>query len=559
MISTFPSVQYLLDISARKGIEHVVISPGSRNAPLTVSFANDERFKLKSIPDERSASFVALGLAQATHKPAIVTCTSGSAVVNLSGGILEAYYQGVPMIVVTADRPAEWTDQGDGQTMRQQGVFSNYIKASFQVPQRLDTDDEHWYAQRIINEAFEISMHGKPGPVHVNMPFAEPLYDVQETGIDGRNMAFMTGRRILNDVQQSELAEIWKNSKKKMILVGSHFTGEDIGEPLKDLSHRADTAVVTETTSNIRYERFNKNIDRLISSFKEDEVVEFMPDLLVTIGDHIVSKKIKHLLRKHQPSQHWHIASDGILIDTFKSLTKWVQAEPRDVLKFLMDLDADIEGRFGLAWKERDYTAEDLHEKFLEEVAFSDLKAFERINDIVPESSIIQMSNSTAVRYVQLFSMLPNIRYLCNRGVSGIDGSTSTALGCALESDQLVTLITGEVGFLYDSNALFNQHKPQNLRIIVINNGGGDIFRIIDGPSKHEKALAYFQTPHDFDLEHISEQYGLAYLTANNEDDLDVALNKLFYELDEMAVLEVDTKGIESHAILKAYFEALKQ
>lgn len=536
----------------------MVISPGSRNAPLTISFVNDDRFKCWSIPDERSAGFFALGIAQKKEKPTIVHCTSGSAVVNLSGAVLEAYYQHVPMLVITADRPAEWTDQGDGQTMRQQGVFGNFIKGSYQVPQRVESDDEHWYVQRILNEAIELAMHGEPGPVHINMPFSEPLYETDDAIPEVKFIDQMQGERKLTEKDLNTLVNEWNNVGKKLIIAGQHPPQKRLLQTLEAVGSAPDVSVLTETTSNLWSPKFNKNIDRLISAFNEDEAMDFMPDLLITFGNHVISKKIKALLRNAQPKAHWHITENGTFIDTFKSLTRLIQCKPGDLLERLAMEPGKEDSTFGALWKQRDLVCEEKHNAFMAECPFSDMKAFHFINEYLPEPSVLHMSNSTSVRYVQLFNQVRDIRYMGNRGVSGIDGCTSTALGYAGVTDEMVTLVTGEVGFLYDSNAFFNHYRPKNLKVIVINNGGGNIFRIIDGPLQNEKSLPYFETPHAFELGDFCNTHDITYFRATDEGSLDEALKLLFYESDGLALLEIDTRNCKNDEVLKSYFRALK-
>lgn len=547
-----------MEVLAHKGLRYIIICPGSRNAPLTISFASDKRFECISIADERSAAFFALGIAIHTGMPTAVCCSSGSAVLNFAPAIVEAYYQQVPLLVLTADRPAEWVDQGDGQTMRQKNVFANYIKASFELEvEKQDT----WPTNRIANQAYNIANALPKGPVHVNIPLNEPLYgQVKNPGQRPRILEELAPRNVITGTDREKLDSLWSTSSKTLILCGQLPLNKTLRAALEVLADLPHVAVLTENTSNLPNKKFNACIDRLISGFSADDNEKFRPDLLITTGNAVVSKKIKAWLRTYKATHHWHIGFDPFYSDTYCQLTHRVEVEPDYFFRELAQKARPIESQFGLLWKNRDLKTQLKHEEYTATCAWSDLKAFQVINQYLPENSKLHMGNSTPIRYFQLFDPIPSVQYLCNRGLSGIDGCTSTAAGDAFANQLLTTLVTGDIGFMYDSNGLWNKRLTGNLRIVVINNGGGGIFRIIPGPESTAQLEEFFESNHPVKIEFIAKAFDVAYYSATDEVKMESVM-KQFYapqENNRPAVLEIFTPQTENNVVLKAYFEYLK-
>jgi 2-succinyl-5-enolpyruvyl-6-hydroxy-3-cyclohexene-1-carboxylate synthase len=572
MKSDKPIDRNLIENCAAKGIEYIIISPGSRNAPLNISFNEDKRFKCISVPDERVAAFVALGIGQQTGKPALINCTSGTAALNYAPAIAEAFYQQVPMLIVTADRPAEWTGQGNGQTINQANIFNNYIKKSYNLPVNIEHKNDEWFASRMISEAIEQTMnYGVLGPVHLNIPFREPLYGTED--YYGQPLPKITKtapvRSQLTNETIQELSENWNQSDRILILVGllpnHHQLNEVLGK-LTEIDKRV--VVLTETTANLNHPNFCPAIDKVIETFDSSvETQAFKPDLLITIGHSIISKKIKVLLRPgiddNQPFHRmtWHIGKEAFHLDTMQSLTHHIPASANDFFEqFIEYISPNSNDNYSKLWQNRNRQNEIGHEEFLELCEWSDIKAFQGVLEVLPKGTNLQMGNSSAVRYIQLFKQRIDVLYNSNRGVAGIDGCTSTAVGAAIVNHRPTTIITGDISFFYDSNAFWNSHLSENLRVVLINNGGGNIFRIIPGPSTTNQLEDYFETHHNLESEHIARLYQLNYYQANSVETLAEAL-KLFYGKQENrrpAILEIKTPRLENDKVLKRYFEFLK-
>lgn len=564
MLSDKPIVRNLVEISAAKGIEYVILSPGSRDAPLIISFHESSYFKCLSIPDERVAGYFALGIAQQTRKPVIITCTSGTASLNFAPAIAEAFYQKIPLLIVTADRPEEWINQGEGQSINQRNVFSNYVKKSYHLPQDGNDSDNLWSANRIISEAIDQTFVNGGGPVHLNIPFREPLYEQADyTGKELPKIASTTKleKRLPTDTI-AELQKAWSSANKKMILCGLLPKQEELKQLLIEIAKDLSVIVLAETTANLIDSNFIRQIDPILTTIKEQEIEDFQPDLLITIGGNFISKKIKQFLRKNKSSQHWHIEETDYHIDTFQSLTKSIPIAAATFFnQFKPNLDQIInKGNYQNLWFERKRLIDAYHQQFLKKTPWSDLKALEKIMSSIPPNSNVQLGNSTPVRYAQLFESDASWHINSNRGVAGIDGSTSTAAGAALVNGQLTTIITGDIAFFYDSNAFWHHHLMPNLRVILINNGGGNIFRYIPGPPTTNQLDTFFEAQHQLNAEHIAKTFNLVYYIVAEEEELTVALPKFFQKqvIDRPALLEIKTSGVESATILREYFKNIE-
>ena len=530
-------------------IETVVISPGSRNAPLTIGFSNHKDFETLSIVDERCAAFFALGIAQQTLKPVALVCTSGSALLNYYPAIAEAYYSQIPLVVISADRPAHLIDIGDGQTIRQENVFKNHILYSANLK---EFDAEN--SIKALSKAFSLLRQVK-GPIHINAPFNEPLYETVATMNDFR---FIAEESDLQDtIDYENLASQWNSAKKKMILVGVHSPNAALEILLDKVADDPSVLVFTETTSNLYNKRFVNSIDNLIFNLTEEEFTSLQPDILLTFGGMIVSKKIKKFLREYSPKEHWHV-NELRAFDTYQVLSKHLKIDSHSFFKHFCELvDYDNKSTYESTWTYYKQRIREKHNHYIKTAPYSDLKVFEQVLKVIPDFSEVQFSNSAIIRYSQLFEMNSTITVFCNRGTSGIDGSTSTALGAAYATQKPTTLITGDLSFFYDSNALWNNYIPSDVRIVIINNSGGGIFKIIPGPKK-STALKYFETPHCLTAEHLCVMFGFEYSTAHNLKTLAEEVVGFYDKSDKPKVLEVFTPSDLNDLVLKEYINNLK-
>ncbi|NWJ49247.1 MAG: 2-succinyl-5-enolpyruvyl-6-hydroxy-3-cyclohexene-1-carboxylic-acid synthase [Bacteroidetes bacterium] len=549
-------VRLLVAICKAKGLTDIIISPGSRNAPLVIEFARDADFTCYVVPDERSAAFVALGMAQQTGRLTAVVCTSGTAPLNYAPALAEAYYQRIPLVAITADRPAEWIDQADGQALKQHNIFENYVRRSITLPQEPSADADFWFLQRLVAETLDIALSDVKGPVHINVPLREPLYRLEEaSALSVKPSTTLTISSALPEKELLCLIDSWASCKKKMIICGGLSPDNKISELIKPLLKDESVIVLTETTSNLIAQPVINCIDRVLSTISSTEEVAFSPDLLITFGGPVISKKIKAFIRKTKPIHHWHIDPDVFHTDTYQSLTLHIPLSPEVFLNQLVERVVSVSSTYKSEWIEKDRIAETAHQEYVKDLRWSDMKVFETILSKIPENSDLQMGNSTPVRYTQLFKPTKQLHYFGNRGTSGIDGCVSTAAGAAIGSGNLTTLIIGDMAFFYDTNGLWHQHLSANLRIILINNGGGGIFRIIEGPSGVDELERFFETRHSFTAPHIAAAYNLNYSSAHSVEELKEQLPLFFQKTVSASLLEIFTPSEDNAEVLSSYFK----
>ena len=560
MTSDKKNAALLAEIFAARGLKHIVISPGSRNAPIVIAFAQHPSIEPLTIVDERSAGFFALGIAQQTGQTVAISCTSGTAALNYAPAIAEAYYQKVPLLVLTADRPACMIDQGDGQTIRQKNLYANYILKSYELTETIETEEDIKQASELINEAINLTLQPARGPVHINLPFEEPIYNQKENpGVTTQLIPPEVPAFRIDEKDINRLAERWNSFSKKLILVGMKGPDKDFDEILGKIAEDNSVVVLSETTSNLGCSSVSC-IDRVVSTFSDQEAGDFTPGLLVTVGGNVVSKMVKAFLRKNKPAAHWNIDPVDFAMNTYQCLTDPVRMEPAVFFRELLPYTEKKESRFKKLWQERADRSEARHKTFFDHCDYSDLTVFDKLLRSIPGGSNLHLGNSTPVRYSQLFRPAGKFRYNSNRGTSGIDGTVSTAAGAAWITKKPTTLITGDLGFLYDSNALMNHHLSGNLRIIIINNGGGGIFRFIPGPDTTDQLESFFEAKHNWTAKYIARNFDVPYYYACNMDEMDKLLYEFYkpQENDRPAILEIQTPARKNAKILRGYFDFLK-
>lgn len=582
--SSIPSAHTVIHHCKARGIKQIVISPGSRNAPLTLGFTGDPFFTCYSIVDERCASFFALGMAQQLRECVAVVCTSGSALLNYYPAVAEAFYSDIPLLVISADRPAYLIDRGDGQTIRQDHVFERHIlytallkqdvqhamEAIRAAGQELPSDAARlaeWqqavqaHNDSELNKAIELAVT-KRGPVHVNVPLEEPLYGIRATppllpDVSMRNPPILPFPQDLRP-----FAELWNKAERKIVLIGSGHPGFVDTSYLAALAADPSVLVFTETTSNCHHPDFFPGIDSIIAPIEKSQerelrFRELQPELLLTLGGMIVSKKIKAFLRRYRPLHHWHI-DEKTGYDTYFSLSRHFKTTPDQFLRpFLPLIQPKKESAYYRKWAAARERYRKRREEYLSNIPFTDMLAFHHVLGHIPEQYQVQLANSSTIRYAQLFEPHPGLKVFCNRGTSGIDGSVSTAVGASVHEVYPTLLITGDLSLLYDSNGLWNNYLRADFRIIVINNQGGGIFRILPGRQDTTAFETFFETVQDLDLSKLCELYHLEHEVAGTEKELLEALATFYKPSGNPKLLEIRTPRLLNNNILLAYFDFL--
>lgn len=531
------------------GISDVVISPGSRNAPIIMAFARHPHFKCWSVPDERSAGFIALGMAKAHLKPVVLLCTSGSALVNYYPAVVEAYYMQVPLIVISADRPEKMLNRWDGQTIYQFDVFNNHVYGSYQTPEDLDT--KHFAKIfELVDQLYYRSNEAIKGPVHLNVPLREPLY---EAALNDFIYPEYKGKlSTINDEKEWEIGidsdHFFKEYPKVMILLGANIPSADYIE-LKEISENKFALMVADIISNAHTFSTFKDLELFLLSASEEQKNQIIPDLLITTGQMILSKPLKQLLRANSSIQHWHISENGYCADPFFTGPQILQISFTDFFKQFKKYLPTMPSKYV---NEIAINIQNFKSK-LKALEFGELLAIQHLLSALPEKLVLHLSNSMTIRNVSFLGeyLKEQWQIFANRGVSGIDGCSSTAVGMAIAKPNLPHfLITGDVAFLYDINAFWHPYSIANLKIVVMNNSGGGIFDIIDGPSQLPELNPFIKTPHQYNAKHIAQHFKLNYFCANDLSSLKDTLGA-FLQSETCSILEIQTDSINNQSIIK--------
>lgn len=516
----------IAQVLSKHGVGHAVLSPGSRVAPLTIAFARHPSIRALTHSDERAAAYVGLGIAQQTQQPVALACTSGTAALNYAPAVTEAFYQQVPLIVCTADRPPEWVDQQDGQAIRQQNLYGNHVKGSFQLPTDYSHTDAQWHALRIMNEACLLAKSYPQGPVHINVPIREPFYPATNEPISFQKEAIYWeeegGSKQLPARTWEKLASSLSEAQNILVVAGQ---GQHEHKALATLLP-PNLPVVSDIISNLSgLPQSIHHHDVWLKQLENEEAKKLQPDLLITFGKSLISKSLKLYLRKYKPRQHWHIQESGAVADTFQSVTRIIRVSPevfwKESHKYLPWVNVGMD--YGNRWLQYDapsakYYAAGVPIQKQEAAAVQ--QALLRIN---PQWQL-HLANSMAVRYANFCNLqTPQSEALvwANRGTSGIDGSSSTFVGHLLMSPQSKhLLITGDVAFFYDRNAFWHNYDYANARILLLNNGGGNIFRRINGPKEQPELEEYFVTRQTANAQSLVQDLGWEYRRIDSSEDL---------------------------------------
>lgn len=551
MTTALPEAHYqrwtrLVKLLRQQGLEHVVLSPGSRSAPIALSFlrSGPQTFV---VPDERAAAYLALGLSQVSRKATAIVCTSGTAALNYAPAVAEGYFQEVPLLVITADRPPEWIGQADNQAVFQAQLYGRHALASYSFPVEYSEQPQksvpEWHAMRIINEAWRTANGLRKGPVHMNVPLREPLYMQEEMAVAGNASVLVKEPELEQRLPEEVLQQLQEKLQYILVVGGLHPPDEELTGALKLFVQTTKAVVLPDVASNM----LGAAQEPLWceSAFQEGTFPEHR--LLITFGGPIVSKRLKGHLRTLAGAtdyQHWHIHPAGEAPDTFQRLTQVIRMQPaaffRQISEGVREKQPTI---LTAAWKAASEAAGEREaERVGEDTALTEATATWHICHHLPQQSILHLGNSLPVRLVNRLGLEAlrerKVTVYGNRGTSGIDGSVSSAVGNALASGRATTALIGDQSFFYDRNGLWHRHVPENFRLIVINNHGGGIFRNIHGPQHQPELESYFTNQEQLTMEHTALQHGLGYLQATSQKELLQTL-KGFWKGKQPMLLEV--------------------
>ncbi len=551
-----------------------MLCPGSRCAPLTLAFTRQGSFNVRVFSDERSAAFIALGIAQQTKQTVILICTSGSALYNFAPAIAEAYFSGIPLLVLSADRPTEWIAQQDGQTIFQQDIFGKHVKKFYQLPQEYTHQDNVWVINRMLNEAINLASNQQAGPVHINVPLREPLYPSNQQSI-----YFTKAQRIiqqkdnesrLSDEIKNLLIQQWKQYNKVLIVSGQQKAHPALTQLLQFNSEKHDLPVVADILSNQhKLESTIQHADAFLGQAPANLKESLQPEMLITFGAGLIAKQVKLFLRNYKPIIHWHIGESDQVVDTYQSLTHTVTTSPETFFTFLSTLDKkesfdkQKKENYCQLWNLEEQKAKELINSFFPTTELGEFEIVKEVIDHLPADATLHLANSMSVRYANYIGLSKahgNIQVYANRGTSGIDGCTSTVVGhCLANPNKLHVLITGDIAFFYDRNAFWHAHAIPNLRVVLLNNHGGVIFKLIDGPADLKEVDEFFVAKQQLNAKHLCTEFGLDHLVIDNRKKIKNQL-KNFFERDNTAkILEIETDSNLNKQIFENFKNKLKE
>ena len=549
----------IAEICAQKGVDTVVISPGSRSAPLVLAFARHPNIQKHVVLDERCAAYMALGMALTSGNTVALVCTSGTAALNFAPAVAEAFYMNIPLLVLTADRPPEWIDQADGQTIRQQNIYGKHVKNCYQLPVDVAHPESEWYINRTLNEAINLAQSSVKGPVHVNVPLREPLYPNQDSPFAYSKVRIIHRSNTYHKVLPTEWEQIkeeYNHSSNKLLVLGQQPYSQEFIKELKAFVESSGIVLVADTVSNAHFLKpdFVRHHDLFLPLLGTKQLEKMKPDLVITMGGSLVSKPLKIFLRKYKPAFHWHVTEGDNAPDTFRALTRHLPVSSVAFLKMANRTSSGFELErndiYSSIWHELERSTCQKLKEYQVQMVHSDFSAVFQVLQNLPNNSILHVANSMAIRYVNFIGVPKQVELHSNRGTSGIDGCMSTALGAAFKTNKTVTLLIGDLAFFYDSNALFQEAIPENLKIVVLNNRSGNIFKTIDGPSHLPESKRYFETTHQRSVQFLAEGFGLKYGQADDSSSLKKMLQEM-YSHAGCAVLEILTDANQNVAALK--------
>lgn len=561
MYSNKENVNILTSLLLEYGVSDAVVCPGSRNAPIVHNLSVCEAIRCRPVTDERSAAFYALGLAIATRRPTVVCVTSGSALLNVMPAVAEAAYQHVPLVVISADRPQQWIDQLDGQTIPQPDALGRFVRKAVQLPEP-HNDEERWLCRRLVNEAMHLATCRQGAPVHINVPISEPLFEFDTEQLPQLSRFNNIRRAVIKDASM-DIPDAFHDATRPMIVIGQLAHGTVSHETIRSLSEKY--VVMSEPLSNPSYMtiHFDEAIRYIVSDNSsinddEDDKTAYYPDYVIYVGDTLVSKPARRFLRNAKASSCLITPDAADIHDPLMTLTDIVECDTDSINALLASLceapDTDERCRFHDRWQSfLDACAAHADAYAPEYSQMATVKYFEEQLADLDIDICVHYANSSAVRLACIYAQ----HYVwCNRGVNGIEGSLSTAAGFSLATHDMTVCVIGDLSFFYDQNALWNSNLRGNLRIILLNNRGGGIFRQLPGLSDSPAADDLVMASHENTAQGICTQNDIGYLSAKSMDEMQIGIVTLLTrESERPMLLEVFTDSNDDVKALEKYFK----
>ena len=550
MLNTDKTVcRMLAAMLADYGVEDVVLCPGSRNAPLIMAVSRNDTLCHRTVVDERSACFAALGMCAVTRQPVAVVCTSGSAVLDMAPAVAEAYYRHLPLIVISADRPARWIDQADSQTIRQPGALQAVTGMCVNITDS-ETPADLWHANRLVNDALTRACAGIP--VHINVQLDAPLTAVTDVGDETfRVIDTIRPEGTISNAEARALGRMLNAEGRVLVLCGDMAPSAKVSRALGKIAALPNTVVAAEAQANVHAAGVVYNLDAVVAAMNAEQRRDLAPDVVITVGGALVSARVKEWLRTTPGLHHWAIGGAGHAQDTFMCMERHLRMSAANCLPLLasaMQPARTSDSTYAADMRALAYEVSERTAALLEQAPWSDVKAVTALLNLVPGNTNVQLSNGMTVRYAQLVDTARLHRVDGNRGVSGIDGSTSTAIGASWAYDATTLLITGDMSAQYDIGALNLPDVSPHFRMAVVSNGGGNIFRTIRTTRDLPELEESFAVGVPVSWPDIARAYGWEYIEVTDMETLAAALPAIARRSKAPMLINIVTDGPASAA-----------
>lgn len=551
MNSSFRSIQILVDLLKQNEIQDIVLSPGGSDIPLIHSIETDDYFTCYSVVDERSAAYFAMGVAQQKKRPCACVCTSGTAVCNYLPGITEAYYQSVPVLAITADKNPYFQGQLEIQKIDQRNIFDGVIKKSVDLPV-ISNDDDEWLCNRLVNEALLALTHHGPGPVHINVPVVgrTDLYNDKK----------LPAERKISIVDWEDSTETWQTYADKLaaasrilFVIGQNvnFDNESI-ELLNQLYRKCNCIFSVEHLSNL-------SCDGCVYTYPVSEIngasslEKLVPDLVISVGNNLSAYNLRPFLRRHyKEMENWLITSSTEVRDAYKCLTTIFETRFNNFLSKMLALipaASENSGKYRACWDN------ELSKIAAPNVGFSNMYVGRKVAEVIPENSILHLAILNSTRVMQYYTLADGVTTYSNVGALGIDGCVSSFAGQAAATSELAFLVIGDLSFFYDMNAAGLRSIGPNVRIILINNGGGSEFHFIMGKDKIPTLNDYIAAEHGNIAAGWATSLGYDYYYASTKEELDNVIGKFAQKSDVPMFLEVFTDMEDDSNTIHSFYK----
>lgn len=550
MYTDLKSVSILISLLKQYQIEHIVISAGTRHIPFVFSVEQDNYFKTYSVVDERSASFFALGIIEKIQKPVAIVCTSGTAACNYVSAVNEAFYQKLPLVVLTADRNQYYLNQQEEQMVMQDGLYGRAVKKTVTLPIVRDEKDA-WYCSRLVNEALLELNHGETGPVHINFP-VEDNYPTSNIIFSFKTRELEKANRISRLDVEDDLFK-WKKKveqlrkAKVLIIYGQH--GKVSADELSAINRFCkvfNCIFCVDLLSNMVCDKAIFTYAS-INTISTEKLESILPDIVITMNGHTVSA-IKAKLKGYSDRfKHWHISADGVVSDPFKVQTDIIACMNKTFFNRFAELAEEMPGNdtdsYYQQWKDAILASGNGLSPNECDFKFSSIYAVQQIMKMIPEGSLLHLANSNSVRIANYFSLKKEIEVYANRGTHGIDGSMSSFIGQASVSSELCYLIIGDLSFFYDMNAFWNRYVGNNVRILINNNSGGGIFHApyYQQGEEFERIDQHIAAGHHTSVKSWAEAVGFKYFGVSDKKQMQDALKEFNCRSDKPIIIETFT------------------